>query len=45
MIEQLVQIIQVVLDITADLIRVIPELHLAFGQLDGLIYVELVLFN
>lgn len=45
MIEQFVQIIQVILDITAYLIRIIAELHLTFGQFDGLVDVELMFFD
>ncbi len=43
MIEQVVQVVQVVLNVAADLICVIPQLHLPLGQLDGLVDVELML--
>lgn len=45
MIKQFVEVIQVVLDITAYLICIVSQLHLPFGELYGLVDVELMLFD
>lgn len=45
MIEDLIKIVKVVFNIAAYLISIVPELHLLLRQLNGLIYVELMLLN
>lgn len=43
LLHQTIQIIQILLDIAADLVRLVPQPHVFLGQLDRLVYVSFML--